>query len=197
MYKSAQVIATYVTCPRVMLCDEHFWPGNTFAEQLDNAFADFQNFLRARKIHCSQKRFTPGLATLLQIALCSYSYFRFLSQTCCLTCFGSYGCSVVLFLFAVVKSTQVVKKDGSLLMTAKAFNGRCILEWLHHVLTLIRAQGNYSDPRIPLACLCLTLAALRVLCVCAHKCKIKHMKDDKLSWNRDLIFSEFKANCST
>ena len=40
------------------------------------------------------------------------------------------------------------------MMTAKAYNGRVILEWLHDALR--RAQAHASDPRMPLALLCMT-----------------------------------------
>lgn len=46
-----------------MLCEDNFWQGNTFAEQLNQAYDDFRSFLRSRKITCSQKRFTPRLVT--------------------------------------------------------------------------------------------------------------------------------------
>ena len=52
---------------RVMLCDENTWPGDTFAKQLSNAYDAFQRFTKARKIHCSQKRFNPGLVAGMQI----------------------------------------------------------------------------------------------------------------------------------
>lgn len=48
--------------PRVMLCDDKFFDGDTFGQQLENAFDDFKAFLRAKKINCSQKMFTPRFA---------------------------------------------------------------------------------------------------------------------------------------
>lgn len=97
-----------------MLCDDNFWPGNTFAEQLSNAYDDFQAFTQTHKIAHSQKCFTPRL---------------------------------------------VVKKDGSLMMTAKAYNGRCILEWLHDAMRRAIANRSFSDERTPLAYLCLNAMA--------------------------------------
>ena len=44
-----------------------------------------------------------------------------------------------------------MKKDGELMMTAKAYNGRVVLEWLHDALR--RAQGSVSDCRFPLVLL--------------------------------------------
>lgn len=51
---------------------------------------------------------------------------------------------------------QVKKKDGQLLMTGKAYNNRCIVEWLHDVVR--RHYQNSGDPRMPAAYLCLTLS---------------------------------------
>lgn len=64
--------------------------------------------------------------------------------------------SLARFLFSWWSPDQVVKKDGSLLMTAKAYNGRCILEWLHDALLRLRSSGTFSDERVPLACMCLS-----------------------------------------
>ena len=44
--------------------------------------------------------------------------------------------------------SEVIKKDGQLLLTAKAYSNRCILEWLHDAVT--RACGTSQDPRTPL-----------------------------------------------
>ena len=51
---------------RMMLCEDNFFNGETFAEQLESAYDDFKAFLRAKRISCSQKMFTPGLAFELQ-----------------------------------------------------------------------------------------------------------------------------------
>lgn len=56
-------VASSILLPRVMLCEDNFWQGNTFAQQLNQAYDDFRSFLRSRKIACSQKRFTPRLVT--------------------------------------------------------------------------------------------------------------------------------------
>ena len=49
-----------------------------------------------------------------------------------------------------------MKKDGQLLMTGKAYNNRCIAEWLHDAV--LRANQVSTDPRMPVACLLMTLA---------------------------------------
>ena len=64
---------------RMMLCEEKFFNGETFAEQLENAYDDFKDFVRARKIPCSQKMFTPGL--VLWPKLMKYSYLHLFVQT--------------------------------------------------------------------------------------------------------------------
>ena len=46
--------------------------------------------------------------------------------------------------------TQVVKKSGDILMTAKAFNGRVISEWLGECLRQHAGAGAFADERIPL-----------------------------------------------
>ncbi|CAK9060971.1 unnamed protein product [Durusdinium trenchii] len=94
----------------VMLCEDKFFDGDNFREQLESAYDDFKSFTKAKKISHSQKMFTPRL---------------------------------------------VVKKDGQLLMTGKAYNNRVIAEWLHDVVQ--RARGSSTDPRMPLAYLCMIL----------------------------------------
>ena len=142
-------VILFSTWLRVMLCDDKFWPGDTFAAQLSNAFDDFQQFTRARKIPHSQKRFTPRLVSRFHLE--------------CFDCFVQLfdPCLRLIswqarFLFSWWNPDQVVKKDGSLLMTAKAYNGRCILEWLHDALLRSRSSGTFSDERVPLACMCLS-----------------------------------------
>ena len=61
------LVFLFLTWLRVMLCDDKFWPGDTFAAQLSNAFDDFQQFTRARKIPHSQKPFTPRLVSRLHL----------------------------------------------------------------------------------------------------------------------------------
>ena len=58
---------------------------------------------------------------------------------------------------------QVLKKDGSISMTCKAFNGRVVLEWLHDTVRKIIQEGSYADARMPWVCACLPLVA-RILC---------------------------------
>ena len=54
----------------------------------------------------------------------------------------------------------MVKKDGQLLMTGKAYNNRVIAEWLHDAVK--RARGSSTDPRMPLTYLCMILLSINV-----------------------------------
>lgn len=60
--------------------------------------------------------------------------------------------------FIIVIPAQVIKKGGEILLTAKAYNNRCIMEWLRDVMQ--RAYQQSGDPRMPLAYLCMNLDAL-------------------------------------
>ena len=59
------------------------------------------------------------------------------------------------FLGWLICTIKVVKKASQLLMTGKAYNNRVIAEWLHDVVQ--RARGSSTDPRMPLAYLCMIL----------------------------------------
>lgn len=56
----------------------------------------------------------------------------------------------------MISANEVVKKDGQLYMTGKAYNNRCIAEWLHNVTE--RHWRHSSDPRAPLAHLLMSLS---------------------------------------
>ena len=54
---------------------------------------------------------------------------------------------------------EVKKKSGDILMTAKAYNGRCILEFLAFELENAIASGTYpNNQRLALAAVCMCLA---------------------------------------
>lgn len=65
-------------------------------------------------------------------------------------------CSAVYAILA-----EVVKKDGQLLMTGKAYNNRVIAEWLHDVVR--RVRRNSADPRMPVAYVCMMLGLQLVI----------------------------------
>ena len=206
----------------MMLCEEKFFNGETFAEQLEIAYDDFKDFVRARKIPCSQKMFTPGLvlwpnmmkySNLLEYVFpisvtfpvllwCMHCSWRLAgiharlhthasirthayhldtctnahthtqhanahAHLCCtraLTCTAmspmcpAYASCVHTWVSASPSPSQVMKKDGQLLMTGKAYNNRCIAEWLHDAA--LRANQVSTDPRMPVACLLMTLALI-------------------------------------
>jgi len=58
-----------------------------------------------------------------------------------------------------VCADEVVKKGGQLYMTGKAYNNRCIAEWLHNVTE--RHWRQSSDPRAPLAHLLMSLCPFK------------------------------------
>lgn len=54
---------------------------------------------------------------------------------------------------------EVVKKDGEVKMTSKAFNSRCILEWLSKVSRV--AATRYAEvERLQLQSVCMKLGAV-------------------------------------
>ncbi len=54
-----------------------------------------------------------------------------------------------------VVATKIVKKNDEILMTAKAYNNRVILEWLSHVLG--EAKAHLPDERVPIMHLAMKL----------------------------------------
>ena len=52
----------------------------------------------------------------------------------------------------------MIKKNGEIKMNLKAYNGRCVAEWLAHSLKSAASQPTkYEDERLPLAALCMSL----------------------------------------
>lgn len=62
-------------------------------------------------------------------------------------------------------ATKIFKKDGSVLFTLKAFNGRCVLQWLSNLLPAVANAYTARDPRAPLiaaaTCFGLSFCGLR------------------------------------
>ncbi|CAK9022330.1 unnamed protein product [Durusdinium trenchii] len=83
-------------------------------EQMDLAYQDFKQFLRASSIPCSQPAFTVKL---------------------------------------------VVKKNGEVLMTGKAYNNRCIQLWLEKVMRSAAGDYLHADERIGNMSVCMTALA--------------------------------------
>ena len=62
-------------------------------------------------------------------------------------------CFVVCFF-------EVKKQNGEIKMNIKAYNGRCVVEWLAHSLRSAASQpGTYNDERLPLAALAMWLGS--------------------------------------
>ena len=70
----------------------------------------------------------------------------------------AYASCVHTWVSASPSPSQVMKKDGQLLLTGKAYNNRCIAEWLHDAA--LRANQVSTDPWMPVACLLMTLALI-------------------------------------
>ena len=63
----------------------------------------------------------------------------------------------------LVFMTKVLKKDGQIRMTCKAYNGRCVLEWLASCLCCaVRNPNNNTDERLPVASVCMTLVRIYI-----------------------------------
>ena len=54
--------------------------------------------------------------------------------------------------------TKIYQKNGDILFVAKAYNGRCIMQWLAEVLAALPTQFAETDERMPI----ITLAMHRV-----------------------------------
>ena len=61
-------------------------------------------------------------------------------------------------------TAKILKKRNEILMTAKAYNNRCILEWLAHVLG--QARVNAVDDRISMMFLAMMLAQTERISLC-------------------------------
>ena len=80
----------------------------------------------------------------------------------------------------VIVRAKVVKKGGQIMLTAKAYNGRVIVEWLSRCLQ--DCAQNHADERLALlsscACLALEFSTVQVIHVCrmhAHESIWKEM----------------------
>ena len=56
--------------------------------------------------------------------------------------------------------TEVYQRNGDILFSAKAYNGRCILEWLSHAVYTASLSPSYvqTDERFVLIAAALTLS---------------------------------------
>ena len=55
---------------------------------------------------------------------------------------------------------EVIKRNGEIKMNIKAYNGRCVAEWLAHSLRSAASQPEmYKEERLPLAALAMWLGA--------------------------------------
>ena len=79
-------------------------------------------------------------------------------------------CKTCWFVRAIIVLAKVVKKGGQIMLTAKAYNGRVILEWLSRCLQ--DCAKNHDDERLALlsscACLALKFSTVQVIHVYAQ-----------------------------
>lgn len=71
------------------------------------------------------------------------------------------SCGYTLGSSGLVKTneSEVKKKDGNILMTCKAFNARCVMEFLAHELrTAVDSGMHPNNDRLELASVCMNLA---------------------------------------
>ena len=128
----------FVTCPcpcsRVLTA----WYYANAQEQMDLAYQDFKQFLRASSIPCSQPAFTVKLALRIENSVVRHGFVHSVAGCCRSWC-------LPLFNFCACK---VVKKNGEVLMTGKAYNNRCIQLWLEKVMRSAAGDYLHADERI-------------------------------------------------
>ena len=120
---------------RMALVDaEFFGPADlTLQQQLDLAFRDFKQFCRLERVACSQPAFTPRLVPRLRCSWgdCSADW---LARGLCFCFLELPSMRNVCSKRSMRACAKVIKKDNEILLTAKAYNGRCLLAWLAHAL---------------------------------------------------------------
>ena len=150
------------------------------------AYLDFKNFCSLNKISCSQPVFKERYVTLLCSIISLFHFFMAHVLICCDGVMGigkkrsivlkmHDSCHICLVLFWLVVSyygipstfparvricwSQVYHKNGDIIFSAKAFNGRCILEWLSHAVYVASLSDEYvqTDERFVLIAAALTL----------------------------------------
>ena len=106
------------------------------------AYREFRGWCKRERIACSQPVFTPGLVCWLAILV--------IQPIIMINPMRTRSC---IYLNRVVNSVKakVLKKSGDILLAAKAYNNRIILEWLANCLRTSLDAGAYADPRLPLA----------------------------------------------
>ena len=133
--------------------------GMSLQGRLDAAYRGFREFCKIRKIQCSQPPFTVKMDPWLSIVFFFRVLFLYVASLC--------NCKKKTR--KTWTGLEVVKQSGEAKLIAKAYNGRCITEWL--AFELLSACHNPQDPRIPpiavctfLGCITITASALFVTC---------------------------------
>ena len=111
---------------RVLLTEElEYFGAGTFSDQLDVAYKHFLGFCRSRRIHHSQAPFVPKMVSW---QTCFWVWRN--SPKNAFYFFRLY----VTFLLLHLPRAKVKKKNGEVLLTAKAWNGRILVMWLNYCL---------------------------------------------------------------
>lgn len=139
------------SCLRNCLLQRNFFghaDNSSQQEKLNLAFEHFRAFCRSVKIHCSQPRFRNYMVSGASVVMSVFFVKNCVVLWVSTTCFGSLSLEV----------TKIYKKSGQVLMTAKAFNGRIIAEWLQRCFQEAMTRGLRDDENlIPLVLSCLNL----------------------------------------
>lgn len=76
------------------------------------------------------------------------------SDFICVQWHVSFLLELALTFAAIAPSCSGLQKTGEMLLTAKAYNGRCITEWLAFELLEASRDQPLADHRIPAMCIC-------------------------------------------
>lgn len=127
---------------RMALCAaSYFGAAADLQGHFDLAYGSFKRFCKANRIPTSQPPFKVRNVP---------------EPNCCGTCVPchaqhTHGSEK----HAYTSPAKVVKKNGQIMFTAKAFNGRVIVEWLAHCTSdLVQQQGAGADGRLALLASC-------------------------------------------
>lgn len=101
----------------------------TLQRQLAAAYSDFRAFCRAHRIETSQPPFTPGVVP--------WSVYCWSLKAC----FQDQPVCHCLRLHLA----KLLKSNNDVLLTLKAYNGRCALLWLEDRLKLAAGNQEYVD----------------------------------------------------
>ena len=171
---------------RHLLLSAGVWGDPTLTSKgllLTRAHREFKGFCRLHRLYCSQPEFRESMASWLPSSVCievCYTVcmqltFDFHITLWCnsltkmeLKSSSLSVCSFTVIFFWMISlcvfwSAELYKKNGDILLTLKAYNGRCVLEWLSHRVHEISQDPQFSSfapNRFPVIAGCLTLVCI-------------------------------------